>query len=119
MAHNNHFGRLGEDLAVDLLKNNNYIILERNYRYQRAEIDIIALKGSTLVIIEVKARSFGHLGDIAETVSAKKIALLVMAADEYVTKGKMEVEIRFDIITIRKVNNKHHLDHIEDAFYYF
>ena len=44
MATHNDLGRLGESLAVGYLLENNYVILERNWRFHKAEIDIIAKK---------------------------------------------------------------------------
>ncbi|WP_276389291.1 YraN family protein [Eudoraea chungangensis] len=119
MARHNHFGSLGEDLAVDFLQSLDYEILERNYRYLKAEIDILARKDDLLVVVEVKARSSGHLKPIAETVSKKKIALLVMATDNYIVLKHLEVEVRFDIITIEKTQTTYKMEHIKDAFYYF
>ena len=54
MATHTDLGRLGESLAVGYLLQNNYIILERNWRFQKAEIDIIAAKDAKIIIVEVK-----------------------------------------------------------------
>ena len=57
MAGHNDLGKLGEELAVDFLRKNDYQILQTNWVYQKAEIDIIALKNKVLAIVEVKTRS--------------------------------------------------------------
>lgn len=57
MAQHNELGKKGEQLAVDYLVKNNYDIIERNYRFDKAEVDIIAKKNQILAIIEVKTRS--------------------------------------------------------------
>ena len=119
MGEHNTFGELGEKLAVEFLLKKGYVIQRRNYRYVKAEIDIIAQKGNTLAIIEVKSRSSELWGDVAETVSKKKITLLVTAADHYVTTNDLDVEVRFDIITILKKGKDFHITHLEDAFYHF
>ena len=119
MGKHNEFGKLGEEKAVTFLLEKGYSILYRNYRYLKAEIDIIAEKENILVIVEVKSRSSDHLQNIAETVNKKKMSLLVMAADYYVTENELDMEVRFDIITLLKRGNNFHLEHIEDAFYYF
>ena len=61
MATHNDLGRLGESLAVGYLLENNYVILERNWRFHKAEIDIIAKKEAQIIIIEVKTRNSNFL----------------------------------------------------------
>ncbi len=119
MGKHNEFGKLGEQMAVDFLQKNGYIIYERNYRYLKAEIDIIARKGDMLTIIEVKSRTEGFVQDISEVISKKKIKLLVMAADHYVQKTGAKEEVRFDLITIIKKNGGLNLEHVKNAFYFF
>ena len=112
-------GKEGEQLAVEYLISRGYTIIQRNYRYLKAEIDIIAKKDNILAIVEVKYRSSRPLGNIAESVSRKKIRLLVMAADHFVTERQMDVEIRFDIVTLQKSGDTTRIQHLEDAFYHF
>ena len=119
MGKHNEFGKEGEQIAVDFLIKNGYYIKYRNYYYQKAEIDIIAQKGHTLAIVEVRARSNDQIIPIADTVTKKKIKLLVMAADHYVNEAALDVEIRFDIITILKNSKIFKIEHLEDAFYHF
>ncbi len=119
MGSHNEFGKEGEKLATAYLVEKGYRILYRNYRYLKAEIDIIAEKGNTIAIIEVKSRSSAYFENIAETVSKKKIGLLVTAADYYINTNKFEREVRFDIITILKQKDKLLIEHLEDAFYHF
>lgn len=119
MESHNEFGKLGEEMATNHLLKNGYTIRYRNYRYLKAEIDILAQKGSILAVVEVKSRSSDYLQEIAETVNKKKITLLVSAADHYVVENDLDVEVRFDIITILKKGKGFELEHIEDAFHYF
>jgi putative endonuclease len=119
MGKHNEFGKEGEQLAVDFLIKKGYSILYKNYRYLKAEIDIIAQKGEVLAIVEVRSRSSDFIENIAETVNQKKINLLVMAADYYVVDNDLDVEVRFDIITILKNKTRFELEHIESAFYHF
>lgn len=119
MGKHNEFGKKGEEMATQYLIGNGYTILYRNYRYQKAEIDIIARKDKTLAVVEVKSRSSNSLQEIAETVSKKKISLLVSATDHYVIENDLDVEVRFDIITILKKGRGFQLEHLKDAFYYF
>lgn len=119
MAEHNDLGKFGEELAVAFLEENGYEILEVNWFFDKAEIDIIAQKGSTLAVVEVKTRSRLEFGLPQEFVKPKKIQLLVKAINEYVTQKDLDLEVRFDIIAIHKVNKEFVIDHIEDAFYYF
>lgn len=50
-------GRKGEAEAAAILAQKNYRILEKNYRYRKAEVDLIVQKGNTLVAVEIKTRS--------------------------------------------------------------
>ncbi|MDP2069487.1 MAG: YraN family protein [Lutibacter sp.] len=119
MAKHNELGELGEDLAAEELEKNGYEIVERNWRYKKAEIDIIARKNEVLAIVEVKTRSSDYFGDPQDFVNTKKIKMLVEAVNEYVNSKDLEVEVRFDIIAIIINENKLTIEHLEDAFFHF
>ncbi|WP_047418496.1 YraN family protein [Cellulophaga sp. Hel_I_12] len=119
MAEHNEFGKVGEQLAVAHLIKNGFQIKYRNYRFLKAEVDIIAQKGATLAIVEVKSRSTHFIDDLNDLIPPKKRKLLVLAADHYVVEQQLDVDVRFDIITIFKKNGSFKIDHIEDAFYHF
>ena len=119
MAGHNDLGKLGEELAVDFLKKNSYSILQTNWVFQKAEIDIIAQKDKVLAIVEVKTRSSADFGLAQEFVKPKKIQLLVKAVNEYINQNDLDVDARFDIISIHKEGKGFKIEHIEDAFYYF
>ena len=119
MAEHNELGKLGEELAVTFLQKNSYEILETNWTFQKAEIDIIAKKENTLAIVEVKTRSSLEFGLPQDFVKPKKIQLLVKAINEYVISNDLDVEVRFDIIAIYKEDKEYKLEHIEEAFFHF
>lgn len=120
MAYHNELGIIGEQLAADYLSRKGYAILEKNFAFQKAEIDIIAQKETeTLVIVEVKTRNSDYFGDPQSFVSKKKIRQLVKAADEYVISRGLDVEVRFDIIAVLKNKQVEQLTHFENAFYHF
>lgn len=119
MAEHNELGKQGEELAVAYLEENGYEILERNWIFQKAEIDIIAQKGGILAVIEVKTRSTLDFGLPQEFVKPKKIQLLVKAINEYVIQNDLDVSVRFDIVAIHKEKDAFVLEHIEEAFYHF
>jgi putative endonuclease len=119
MATHNVFGKQGEKAAIAYLIEKGYEILETNYRYLKAEIDIIARKELVLAVVEVKSRSSKNIKPIAETVTKKKINLLVMAADHFVTEHALNVEVRFDIVTIFKKTGNLEIEHLKSAYYHF
>ena len=119
MAQHNKLGKKGEQLAVDYLLQNGYDIVERNYRFDKAEVDIIAKIKDTLAIVEVKTRSTTDFGNPQDFVKPKQIQRLVKAVDEYVTVNNLDVEVRFDIIAIVKNGNTYDIEHLKDAFYHF
>ncbi|REH56072.1 putative endonuclease [Tenacibaculum gallaicum] len=119
MAQHNELGKKGEQLAINYLVKKGYIIVEKNYRFQKAEVDIIAQNGETLAVVEVKTRSTAYFGNPQDFVNPKKIKLLVTAIDNYVTEKDLDVEIRFDIIAVIKQQNEFVIEHIEDAFLFF
>lgn len=119
MAQHNELGKKGEQLAVDFLIENNYQIIERNYRFDKAEVDIIAQKDAILAIIEVKTRSSLDFGNPQDFVKPKQIKNLVKAVDEYVTVNNLDTEVRFDIIAIVKEGYQYKIEHLENAFYHF
>lgn len=119
MAKHNELGSFGEELAVDFLLQKGYKILARNWRFQKAEVDVIAQKKDILAAVEVKTRSTNDFGDPQDFVNSKKINLLVKAVDEYVQQKDLDVEVRFDIIAITTNNKKLEIEHLKDAFYHF
>ena len=119
MGANNELGKRGEEVAAAHLEQLGYTILRRNYRYLKAEIDIIASKDGILAIVEVKSRSSEDFEPIAGTVGKKKIGLLVQAADQYVRTSNFRMEVRFDIVTVYFKPRQVEVTHLKDAFYYF
>lgn len=113
------FGKKAEDLAAAYLIKSGYSLLERNYRYLKAEVDLIVQKEDLLVAVEVKARSDGFMVALHESITPKKIKLLVSAIDHYVQTSALDVSVRFDIITFIYKNGNWHKNHIENAFYSF
>jgi len=119
MAQHNDLGKQGEILAQKFLKENGYTILETNWQFRHAEIDIIATKDDLLVVVEVKTRTSDHYGKPEIFVNKKKIKLLVEAINHYIDKHHLDVEIQFDIISVIKNQYTETIEHIEDAFIWF
>ena len=119
MAEHYELGKKGEQLAVNYLIGKGYKIVERNWRFQKAEIDIIARKADTLISVEVKTRSTKNFGNPQDFVNPKKIKLMVLAMNEYILNKDLDIELRFDIIAITKDKSSFDIEHFKDAFLYF
>ncbi|MBE0651529.1 MAG: YraN family protein [Bacteroidales bacterium] len=117
MAQHNQTGIKGEELARKFLQKKNYKILERNWRHEKEEVDIIALDGKELVIVEVKTRSTDYFGDPEEAVDVAKETRLIAAAEAYLEENDFDFEVRYDIISIILKNKHPEIRHIQDAFY--
>ena len=109
-------GKTGEDLAVAYLQGKGYQILERNWRSGHKEIDIIAQKEGVLVAVEVKTRKSDAFGEPEVAVRSEKRQKLIRAADAYVRYKNLNVDVRFDIISIILNEEEQRLEHIEDAW---
>lgn len=109
-------GKNGEDLAVEYLVNKGYKILERNWRSGHKEIDIIAMDGDTLVVVEVKYRKSLDFGDPDIAVGVMKQRMLIYAAEAYLNYRNLDVEVRFDILSMVITPQGENIEHIEDAF---
>lgn len=117
MASHNDLGKKAEDLAAEFLIKSGYKILVRNFRYQKAEIDIIAEKENLIIITEVKARSTDAFMLPQEAVNKRKISLIVSAANHYMEEFNKNQEVRFDIISVLPdEKGKLIIEHIVDAF---
>jgi len=111
-------GRWGEDLAVNYLAELGLEILARNWRFKRAEIDIICREAGILVFVEVKTRSGLSFGRPEEMVGHRKKKLVFSAASAYMYKTGYEGEIRFDILSIfGRPGKSPEIQYFRDAYY--
>jgi putative endonuclease len=119
MSESQQFGKKGEEIAADYLRGKGYTILEKNWRFGRNEIDIVAKDkaGKYLVVVEVKSRHSLYGGEPESSVTREKQRALIRAANAYVTVKKVTEEIRFDIVSIVITKEGEKINHIEDAFY--
>jgi len=117
MSKNVEIGNKGEAIAEDYLLEKGYRILETNWRFSRAEVDLIAMDGEILVFIEVKTRSTDFFGAPELAVNDIKKTLLQDAASAYMEQISHDWEIRFDIISIILQKEGYTLEHFEDAFF--
>lgn len=98
-------GNIYEEKAVKLLVDNDYSIVETNYRGKRGEIDIICLDRTELVFVEVKYRKTNEYGEGIESVDKNKIRKIYRTAEEYIFKSDLkDYSFRFDCISF--LNNE-------------
>ena len=117
MAEHYDLGKNGESYALDYLTNSGYRILDTNWYHQKKELDIIAFQNNTVVIVEVKTRTYTILEEPKEAVTKQKQRNIVRAANAYVNKRGLDYEVRFDIIEVICKGNNYKISHIQDAFY--
>ena len=118
MAVHLELGRRGESLAKTHLEDAGYEILDENWTYGKAEVDLIAYKDKVIIFAEVKTRTGNGFGEPEDFVDARKQKLLVSAADEYIYLMDHQGDVRFDIISILFDKQANYtLKHIEDAFW--
>lgn len=113
----NIFGKKGEIIAANYLKNQKFKILEMNYKNKIGEIDIIAKDNDYLVFVEVKTRMSSAFGDPLEAIDEQKQFKIRNVATMYLMKNKLldKVPIRFDAIAIVG-DEEHEIRHIKNAF---
>ena len=118
MASHNDLGFKGETLAREFLEKKGYEILDENWVYGKAEIDLIAYLNKKIVFVEVKTRTSTLFGLPEDFVSAAKQKQMDLAANEYIELMNHKGEIRFDIIAVLlDKQNNYTINHIEDAFW--
>ncbi len=115
---NKILGIEGEKLAANFLLVNNYQIICQNWRYSHLEVDLIAKKDNLLVFVEVKTRKNRQSGSPDITITHAKQQRIISAAEHYIEKNNLDIEIRFDVITvfINKDSNPD-IEWIQEAFY--
>jgi putative endonuclease len=114
-----YLGKWGEDLAATHLINHGYVVIQRNYRYDHAEIDLIVQGFGYLVFVEVRTRKGAVLIDPLSSVDKKKQRHLIRAANYYALTHHIDEALRFDVISISLLGTSVRLEHIEDAFLFF
>ena len=119
MAEHNDLGRWGEEVAATYLQRKGYTVIEQDWKSGHRDLDIIALNETknTLVFVEVKTRRNQMFTDPVDAVGYQKIRNLQQAANHYVKYRRIDLDIRFDIITVVGTPDMEpDISHIEDAF---
>lgn len=114
MAEHNILGKEGEETACETLIKKGYLIRDRNWRYGRNEIDIVAEKDGRIIIVEVKTRT-DNVEDISKIITPAKIRHLINAGKAYLKLFGLTQELQFDIMILHGEKNNLSVEHIEDA----
>lgn len=113
-------GKKGEDAAAKFLEEKGITILERNYHFEQAEVDIVAYNGKQIIFVEVKTRTNTYFGEPEDAVTLKKKKSLYKVAEAWLYERKMDgAPVRFDIISIVMASGKAPvIKHFEAAFWH-
>ena len=110
-------GKKGEEIAREHLISKGYRILDVNWRFGHKEIDVVARQGEEIVVVEVKTRLENYTVEPWEAVTNSKIRNIVEVADAWLRIHQIDLETRFDVISVViKKDGSHLLEHFEGAF---
>ena len=121
-------GREGEEVAAAFLEAKGFRVMERNYRFERSEVDLVCFlparrweDGGEMVFVEVKTRRGTGFGQPEEAVTPEKQRHLVRAARAWLHERKMEgTPARFDVVSIlMEAGAEPDIRHLENAFWIF
>ena len=112
------FGKEAEAVAERFLRRKGYTILDRNVRFGRGELDIVARIGETLVFVEVKARRTDHYGGASYAVTPQKERQLIQLAARYLARRQLANQTcQFDVLLYRaEASGRPVIEHVERAF---
>jgi putative endonuclease len=110
-------GKVGEEIARRYLRDRGLRILQSNYRFARAEVDIIAEEGEILVFCEVKMRTSDQYGAPEYAITPRKQRQLKKAARGYLAQRGIRDKIcRFDVVAIEQFGTAMEIRHLRNAF---
>lgn len=116
MAQHNETGKQGEEIAARFLSEKGYTVICSNWHFGKGEIDIVSQKDNIMIFVEVKTRASSDFGEPETFVTKKKQRLIIRTANAYLRSKNIELESRFDIISVITGKDTIEIQHIEDAF---
>ena len=94
-------GRHGEDIAARYLVDAGYVLVARNWRGARGELDIVAQDGDEIVVVEVKTRTGLGYGHPAEAITSDKLARLKRLAGQWLSEHTTRAaSVRIDVLAV-------------------
>lgn len=109
-------GQLGEQAVAALLEERGFLIVGRNVRVKRLEIDLIATRGRTLVFCEVRTRRTDAYGSPAETITRDKAMRVRRAGYAWARENARGMRLRFDAAAVVLRREEFEIEYYEDAF---
>ncbi len=117
-------GDLGEEIAAQYLEKKGLRVLDRNYRFSRAEVDLVCFepaeqpnRGGEIVFVEVKTRHGTGFGHPEDAVTREKQINIIRAARAYLYERKLEGAMcRFDVVSIVIAGKTPEIEHFKNAF---
>ncbi len=109
-------GQQAEDFALTWLLEQGLILVERNYRVQGGEIDLIMRDGAITVFIEVRYRHDVRHGSAVESITRSKQAKIIRTATWYYKEKRTRTTMRFDVIALTSEDGQFKPQWIKDAF---
>ncbi|AGM41472.1 hypothetical protein SPISAL_06890 [Spiribacter salinus M19-40] len=106
-------GAAAEQTALDYLQAAGLLLIERNFRIRRGEIDLVMRDNAEIVFVEVRARDTGHFGDGIDSITRAKRHRLIAAASAWLQRQRSEPPTRFDVIGLDQTGQ---ITWIRDAF---
>ena len=117
MAKHNLLGHEGEDVAAQYLREHGYTIQDRDWHCGHKDLDLVVTKDNVIVFVEVKTRTGTEWGNPQDFVDDRKIRSIVHSADAYLRLNQINMEVRFDIISVIADRGEFKVEHIEQAFF--
>lgn len=109
-------GNQAETEALGYLQNFGLVVVERNYRCRRGEIDLIMDDGETLVFVEVRYRNNSRYGSAMESVDVYKQSRLIACASHYLASKDINKPARFDVVAMTHEKGEPRIQWMKDAF---
>lgn len=116
MSEHNELGKLGEEMATKHLLKAGHAIKARNWQFRKAELDIVSIKDDLIIVTEVKSRRLNAVERPQDAVTKSKQKRIVRAADAYIQEHEIDLECRFDVISVIFQGSQFEIEHLKDAF---
>jgi putative endonuclease len=114
-------GKYAEDVAANYLESNGLTVIDRNYRFMKSEVDIVAYQGNEVVFVEVRSLKSEVFGRPEETISLAKQKQVFQAAEAWLYEKRMEgARVRFDVVSVltNYDDSEPEITHFRNAFWY-
>ena len=110
-------GKTAEQQAAEYLRQQGFTIRDMNWQQGQKEIDIVAERNGMLYIVEVRSLSSTKVMQPYQSINRQKQQNLIWAANAYIEKYKLDMEVQFDIISLVRTPSGITIDYIPNAFY--